>query len=133
MQFLCLIIQGYAHIHNLFIMENNEKLNTLEVEFCTKETILLRLKVLEEEYKKLLYLKKEILTLDETAKLLSLSKSALYKLTSGKEIPFYVPFGKIIYFRRSELENWIFNDKNKLTPDGFQSKIDEYLITGKKL
>lgn len=100
-------------------------------EFCTKATILLRLEKVEEEYKMLTYLRKEILTLSETSKLLSLSKSTLYKLTSKNEIPFYVPFGKLIYFRKSEIEQWIFHKRNDPT-SVFQHVVDNYLVMGEK-
>ena len=52
---------------------------------------------------------KEFLTLNEASEYLDLSKSALYKMTSKKEIPFYNPGGKKIYFKKEELNNWITN------------------------
>jgi predicted DNA-binding transcriptional regulator AlpA len=36
-------------------------------------------------------LNKEILTLEEAAQYLVLSKSCIYKMTSNKEIPHYIP------------------------------------------
>lgn len=50
---------------------------------------------------------KEILTFDEAALYLGLSKSYLYKLTSGQKIPHYKPAGKMVYFNRRELETWL--------------------------
>lgn len=50
---------------------------------------------------------KEILTIEEAAEFLSVSKSYLYKQTSAQRIPHYKPTGKPCYFRRSELEEWI--------------------------
>lgn len=50
---------------------------------------------------------KEILTFDEAALYLGLSKSYLYKLTSGQKIPHYKPAGKMVYFNRGELETWL--------------------------
>ena len=50
---------------------------------------------------------KEILTIEEAAEFLSMSKSYLYKQTSAQRIPHYKPTGKRCYFRRSELEEWI--------------------------
>ena len=32
-------------------------------------------------------------------------------MTSNKEIPYYVPGGKKIYFRKAELNSWVFNSK----------------------
>lgn len=53
----------------------------------------------------------EFLTLEEAANFLSISNSALYKKTSNKEIPYYVPGGKKIYFKKADLENWILKSK----------------------
>ena len=50
---------------------------------------------------------KAILTADEAASYLGISKSYLYKLTSRKEIPYYRPMGKVVYFDRTELEEWV--------------------------
>jgi excisionase family DNA binding protein len=49
---------------------------------------------------------KEILALQEACEYLQISPSFMYKLTSYRKIPFYVPNGKLIYFKRSELDNW---------------------------
>ncbi|WP_035669352.1 AlpA family transcriptional regulator [Flavobacterium sp. 83] len=56
-------------------------------------------------------LKKEILSLEEAAKYLQLSKSCLYKITSSKEIPHYVPGGKKIYILKGDLDNWVLSGK----------------------
>lgn len=66
---------------------------------------------LESLVKKQNVLEKEFLTLEEAADYLSLSKSAMYKMTSKREIPFYNPGGKKIYFKREELNNWIISGK----------------------
>jgi|TARA_R100000306_G_scaffold14412_2_gene17886 excisionase family DNA binding protein len=50
---------------------------------------------------------KDFMTLEEIADYLSISKSAVYKLTSKKEIPFYIPGGKKIYFKKEEVDDWI--------------------------
>lgn len=55
--------------------------------------------------------KEEILSLKEAAVFLKISKSCLYKKTSTKQIPHFVPGGKNIYFKKSDLEDWIFNEK----------------------
>jgi excisionase family DNA binding protein len=53
----------------------------------------------------------DILNFKQTCDYLQLSKSSLYKLTSKKEIPHYKPGGKRIYFKRSDLDEWITNGK----------------------
>lgn len=50
---------------------------------------------------------KEVLTSDEAARYLGISKSYLYKLTMRQQIPHYKPMGKMCYFNREELESWL--------------------------
>ena len=50
---------------------------------------------------------KEVLTTDEAARYLGISKSYLYKLTMQQKIPHYKPLGKMCYFNREELEQWL--------------------------
>ena len=50
---------------------------------------------------------KEVLTSDEAARYLGISKSYLYKLTMRQLIPHYKPLGKMCYFNRHELEAWL--------------------------
>lgn len=54
---------------------------------------------------------KEVLTSDETAKYMGVSKSYLYKLTMRQQIPHYKPMGKMVYFNRLELEQWLQNNR----------------------
>ena len=83
-------------------------------ETITKEEVKELIRELIIETQKLEYLQKEILTFKEAAKFLSLSESALYKLTSKKEIPHYIPGGKKIYFKKTELDRWIL--ESRVTP-----------------
>ncbi len=56
---------------------------------------------------KMLYLlQKEILTFEEACLYLGRSASSMYKLTSGRLIPYYQPNGKLIYFKRTEVDEW---------------------------
>ena len=50
---------------------------------------------------------KEVLTSDEAARYMGVSKSYLYKLTMRGEVPHYKPMGKMVYFNRAELEAWL--------------------------
>ena len=50
---------------------------------------------------------KEVLTSDEAAKYMGISKSYLYKLTMKQLIPHFKPLGKMCYFNRLELEQWL--------------------------
>ena len=51
---------------------------------------------------------KEVLTSDEAAKYLGVSKSCLYKWTMNRQIPHYKsPSGKMCFFNRAEVEAWM--------------------------
>lgn len=58
-----------------------------------------------------LFCTKEVLTSDEAAKYMGVSKSYLYKLTMRKQIPHYKPMGKMCYFDRLELQEWLKNNR----------------------
>lgn len=58
-----------------------------------------------------LSISKEILTAEETASYMGVSMSYLYKLTAGRKIPHYKPMGKICYFKRSEVEQWMLSNR----------------------
>jgi len=60
---------------------------------------------------------KNVLIFDEAAQFTGLSKSYLYKLTSGQKICHYKPNGKIIYFDRVELENWMKQNRVSTTDE----------------
>lgn len=51
---------------------------------------------------------KEVLTSDEAARYLGISKSSLYKMTMTRQIPHYKSMGgRLCYFNRREIENWM--------------------------
>jgi excisionase family DNA binding protein len=54
---------------------------------------------------------KEVLTLNEVSNYTGLSKSHIYKLCSTGGIPFYKPFGKVNYFDRLEIIDWLKQNK----------------------
>ncbi|WP_018476692.1 helix-turn-helix domain-containing protein [Pontibacter roseus] len=62
----------------------------------------------------LLLSQKTVLNFDEAASYTGLSKSYLYKLTSGAQICHYKPQGKHIYFNKIELDHWL--QRNPVTP-----------------
>ena len=77
------------------------------------DAILDRLNRLEELIKEQSLSQKEVLNFTEATIYLELSASHLYKLTSGGTIPFYKPNGKKIYFKRSELNNWLLSNRQQ--------------------
>lgn len=50
---------------------------------------------------------KKTLTLEEACLYCDIKKSYMYKLTSNQLVPHYQPFGKKLYFDRSELDKWL--------------------------
>jgi len=58
---------------------------------------------------------KEILTLSEAAAYAGISKSYVYKLTSARQIPFYRPANKLIFFKRTDLDAWLLQNRLSTT------------------
>lgn len=54
---------------------------------------------------------KAVLTIEEAAAYTGISVSTIYKLTSTQAIPFYKPRGKMVYFNRTELDNWLMDNR----------------------
>ena len=75
-----------------------KELTTVEPEVINE-----RLKSIEET----LYTTKDILNMKEVCQYLDISQSLLYKLTCSGEIPHFKPRGKMIFFEKKELIEWI--------------------------
>lgn len=59
-----------------------------------------------------------LLTVTELAEYLKLSVSAIHRLTHKRKLPFYQPGGKVILFRKGQIDTWledhkIHNEKEK--------------------
>jgi len=65
-------------------------------------------------------------TFDEASAYLGISKSYLYKLTSGGKIPYYKPFGKKIYFDKAKLDEWVYRKPVKSVNE-IEVEADEYM------
>lgn len=75
---------------------------------------------------------KEVLTSDEAARYLGVSLSCLYKWTMSRAIPHYKPMGKMCYFNRKELEEWL--QRNRVqTDDELEEQAQTILRKGGKL
>lgn len=73
---------------------------------------------------------KEVLTSDEAAKYMGVSKSYLYKLTMKQQIPHFKPMGKMCYFNRQELEQWLQSNRVS-TANEIEQRAVNYLVKGK--
>lgn len=78
-----------------------------------------------------LFCTKEVLTSDEAARYMGISKSYLYKLTMRQQIPHYKPMGKMCYFNRAELENWLQNNR-VATDEEIKERANNYCMKGGK-
>lgn len=57
------------------------------------------------------------LNFNQAADYLGFSHSYLYKLTSRKIIPCHRPTGKVLFFSKAELDDWVFSKEQKQTDD----------------
>ena len=55
----------------------------------------------------LCYAAKEILNLEEAATFLGIAKSTLYKMTHLNQLPYFKPSGKLIFFEKKKLIEWV--------------------------
>jgi excisionase family DNA binding protein len=69
------------------------------------------------------------LTLPEAAEYLGVSKSHLYKLTFSNKITFYKPAGKLLYFKKSDLNKYLFRNR-KASEMELEQKALDYVVQG---
>ena len=76
------------------------------------------------EIRDLLLLQKEVFTISEVCSYTGFEKSYIYKLTSARKIPhFKSPGGKNVFFRRTEINEWLTQIKVK-TIDEINSEVE---------
>ena len=68
-----------------------------------EQTIIEKLDAIE---RNTLLASKNVLTIDDVALLTGISKSTLYKMTCKKQLPHYKPNSKLLFFDRTEIEEW---------------------------
>lgn len=68
---------------------------------------------------------KAVLTVDEAARYMGISKSTLYKMMMRREIPYSKPGGKVCFFDRQELEAWLMSNR-VATSDEIRDKAQAY-------
>ncbi|MEN3322199.1 helix-turn-helix domain-containing protein [Mariniflexile soesokkakense] len=62
---------------------------------------------------KLLVGSKEVLTFDEASDYTGISRSYLYKLTASGKIPHSKPNGKMVFFDKKKLVDWLLQHKRE--------------------
>ena len=66
---------------------------------------------------------KEVLSVEEAARFMNIARSSLYKMTSDRSIPFYRPNGKMIYFEKADILEWI--RKNRVMSVMYDEDIEQ--------
>lgn len=89
--------------------------------------ILERLDCLE----RLMIANKEVLTFEETCGYTGISRSYLYKLTSSGNIPYSKPNGKLIFFERKKLNDWLLQN-SRLSHDEINRKALQHSFKNRK-
>lgn len=74
---------------------------------------------------------KSMLMIEDVAFILGVSKSHVYKLTCNKEIPYYRPNGKLVYFDRNEVEAWMKQNRQSTKAEVEQLAIN-HVVTSRK-
>lgn len=101
--------------------------NTLltKVERLEEQTALLKQQI--EELTQKLLANKRVMNTEDVCLYSGISKSTLYKLTCNKEIPHSKPSGKLIFFDRDEIDNWMLGNPVK-TRDEINREAMNYLM-----
>ncbi|WP_417201396.1 helix-turn-helix domain-containing protein [Bizionia sp.] len=68
----------------------------------------------------------------EACEFLNISKSTIYKLTSARNIPFYKPNGKNMYFKKDELVAYL-SKKRQITNSELETQTSAYLNRNHRL
>ncbi|MDX1719072.1 MAG: helix-turn-helix domain-containing protein [Salegentibacter mishustinae] len=74
---------------------------------------------------------KNVLNVEEAVEYTGLSRSFLYKLTAKGEIPFSKPRGKLLYFSREKLDQWLLSNEQKSNRE-LNSEAVEYSFRRKR-
>lgn len=93
--------------------------------------ILQQLELIRHELADLRISKKEVFTFGETCQYLDISSSHLYKLTSKRQIPCYQPNGKKLYFKRSEIDEWLLQNKKHGSSE-IEQMASRYILSASK-
>lgn len=95
------------------------------------DELLLRLEKIEKLLLSQNLMQKEVLNFNEACDYLELSQSHLYKLTSSGAVPHYKPNGKKIYFKRSELDEWVLGHRTA-TSEEIESQVMDNLVKSRR-
>lgn len=80
---------------------------------------------------RLLVSNKTVLTFEQACNYTGISRSYLYKLTSSGDVPFSKPTGKIIFFSKEKLDNWLLQNSKKSNRE-LQNEALSYISKSKR-
>ncbi|CAM4302748.1 helix-turn-helix domain-containing protein [Gillisia limnaea] len=91
------------------------------------------LKIMEQldRIEKMIRAGKTVMSLEEASEYTGISRSYLYKLTAKGEIPFSKPRGKMIYFSKDKLDQWLLSDARKSKSE-LKSEALDYTFRNRK-
>ncbi|MDT0644535.1 helix-turn-helix domain-containing protein [Zunongwangia sp. F363] len=91
------------------------------------------LKILEQldRIERLVRANKNVLNFEEASDYTGISRSYLYKLTARGEIPFSKPRGKMIFFSKEKLDDWLLSNQRKSKAEVRTEAVD-YTFRNKK-
>lgn len=113
---------------NTFIERFGERLSEVEKviqKLGPVEAILDRMSRIEDH----LYTTKAVFSFKEACAYIGVSDSMLYKLTANNEIPHYKPRGKMLYFSKKDLDEWL--QQNHEPTGGLAIRINAQVTAGK--
>ena len=80
---------------------------------------------------KLLLGSKKVLSFDEACDYTGFSRSYMYKLTSSNSIPYSKPNGKIIFFEKEKLDQWLLQNGRKSELE-IEKEASKYILRNKR-
>ncbi len=91
------------------------------------------LKILEQldRIEKMVRAHKNVLTFDQACDYTGISRSYMYKLTASGEIPYSKPKGKLIFFSREKLDDWLLQN-NHSSKDEIKQQAVDYAFRNKR-
>lgn len=107
-------------------------MNKTKVTTAEAQEILASLNEIKANTKMSAIASKKMLTVDEVVMLTGLSVAYIYKLTHNRQIPFYKPLGKVLYFDRSEIEEWMRQNRQQTTEETEQEALKRLASMNRK-
>tara|TARA_R110002167_G_scaffold312948_4_gene518640 strand:- start:5172 stop:5525 length:354 start_codon:yes stop_codon:yes gene_type:complete len=101
------------------------------VTMLTKEVIELKRLLIEKQEQTLTEQPEQLLTIDEVAELLHLTKPTVYSKHSKGELPGVCKRGKRLYFQRDIIINWVKDGRKKSNAE-IEAEAEAYLADNKK-